>query len=164
MRSEALVFADTDISQLVRDCVDELAHSLQESGLEVSAKCALGLPRLAVDKDSLRHVLKNLLGNAIKFTAKDGFVKVDVAQVDGFIKIAVSDHGPGIPEDEVSKLFTSVWPEATSHHVPESSGLGLYLCAKIMDAHGGRIVCESEVGKGTTFSLFLPLPGVTAVA
>jgi signal transduction histidine kinase len=111
---------------------------------------------VSVDVKALRHVLMNILGNAIKFTPQGGCIKIQTRDLNQEISISVSDTGAGMPTADLELLFADVWPGSSGHRALESSGLGLYLCAKIMAAHNGRITCTSELGAGTTFTLFLP--------
>jgi signal transduction histidine kinase len=116
-----------------------------------------GLPAIEADPHKIEQVLENLISNAIKFSPRQTAVKVTLRREGGGLKIAVTDQGPGIPEDERGKLFqpfsrTSVRPTGGE----QSSGLGLAIARKIVEAHRGRIWLESEVGKGSTFFVTLP--------
>jgi signal transduction histidine kinase len=117
-----------------------------------------GLPPAFVDPDKIEQVLNNLLSNAAKFSAQGSVVTVAVAPAGKTVEIRVTDQGPGIPPQELDKLFkpfsrTSV--KATSGE--RSTGLGLLIAKQVVDAHGGTIRVESVVGKGTTFVVALPV-------
>ncbi|MEO0081904.1 MAG: ATP-binding protein, partial [candidate division WOR-3 bacterium] len=121
------------------------------------------LPRVRFDRTRIEQVLNNLVSNALKFSRPGTKVKVSVGQMDGLMAVSVEDRGPGIPADELVKLFrpfsrTSV--RSTSGE--KSTGLGLAISRKIIEAHGGRIWAESEVGKGSTFHFGLPLHALNA--
>lgn len=116
---------------------------------------------LVIDEKKIKQVVDNLLSNAVKFSPKGSVVSVTVGQSATHCTIAVRDQGPGIPENERSRLFqdfgtTSVRPTAGE----QSIGLGLAICKKIAEAHGGTIGAENQPGGGCVFRLELPLnPG-----
>jgi signal transduction histidine kinase len=114
--------------------------------------------RLMLDKPKIRQVLGNLIGNAVKFSPPGSVVSVEEKCENGQCTVAVSDQGPGVPEDEHDKLFkdfgrTSVKPTGGE----PSTGLGLSICYKIMQAHGGSIHAENRPGGGATFYIGFPL-------
>ena len=102
------------------------------------------------DAQRLRQVLINLVGNAIKFTQSGGWVEISV-RVD---RITVTDSGPGIGSDDLSKLFMPF--HRLGEHPSEGSGLGLALSNQLVNAMSGRIEVDSRIGRGTSFSVFLP--------
>jgi signal transduction histidine kinase len=115
-----------------------------------------GLLQVRFDEDRVRQVLNNLLGNAFKFSHPGTAVTLEVRRVERGIEFAVRDEGQGIKADEVPLLFgafqrTSTKPTGGE----ESSGLGLSICKKIVEAHGGWISVESEIGKGSRFAFTL---------
>jgi signal transduction histidine kinase len=104
------------------------------------------------------QVIGNLLGNALKFTPQGGRVSLTATrrpmQGDGAVVFAVADTGPGIPPDALGKLFDRFWQARGSDR--SGVGLGLTISKGIVEAHGGRIWCESTVGRGSTFYFTLP--------
>lgn len=113
---------------------------------------------LDLDADKVRQVVDNLLSNAIKFSPPGSAVAVSAATGEAYFTLAVRDRGPGIPEDEHHKLFqdfgqTSVKPTAGE----KSTGLGLAICKRIMEAHGGGITAENAPDGGAVFTITLPL-------
>ena len=116
------------------------------------------LPSVEADPHKVEQVLENLLSNAIKFSPPDKTVTVTMLRMGAHVRIEVRDQGPGIPEGELGRLFkpfqrTSVKPTGGE----KSSGLGLAIASKIVEAHGGEIGMESKVGVGSTFFINLPL-------
>lgn len=109
------------------------------------------------DPDLIRRVIANLLGNAVKFTAPDGQVRVQVKSAKAGAEVRVQDDGPGIPADLQAHIFEK-FGQALSKggRAGRSSGLGLTFCKLAVEAHGGWIGVESEVGKGSTFRFTLP--------
>lgn len=108
------------------------------------------------DKNEVRRVLQNLLDNSLKYTDRGGSITVSLDQSPQFTCITVSDSGKGISDEDKPKLFQRFWQASNSGRYYASTGLGLYLCRKIVESHGGRIWCESELGKGSRFNFTLP--------
>jgi signal transduction histidine kinase len=100
------------------------------------------------------QVLSNLIHNAIKFTPEGGSIRVRIARAGTFCLVSVSDTGPGIPASELTGIFERFRQLDRSDRT--GLGLGLYISQWIVEAHGGRIWAESEVGAGTTFHFTLP--------
>ena len=125
--------------------------------LDFAAEC--GLPLFRFDRGKVEQVLNNLISNALNYSPPGTAVTVRAFRLDDSVVVSVCDHGPGIPAEELDKLFkpfsrTSVRSTAGE----KSTGLGLAISRKIVDGHGGRIWAESEVGRGSTFSFSLPAP------
>jgi signal transduction histidine kinase len=113
------------------------------------------------DKNKMKLVLDNLLSNAIKYSYPNTKIIIDISQRDGQIVTRITDHGQGIPAEELSGLFT---PFQTSSVKPtgneKASGLGLAIVKKIIEAHNGTVSVESVFGEGSTFSFTLPLRSI----
>jgi signal transduction histidine kinase len=118
---------------------------------------AESLPAITFDRERIRQVLNNLLSNAIKFSPPQTVVTLEARAVALGVEFSVTDQGPGIrPEDQV-KLFGAFQRLSTKPTAGESStGLGLSICKKIVELHGGTIGVDSEVGQGSRFSFILP--------
>jgi PAS domain S-box-containing protein len=117
---------------------------------------AIGIPPISADPARLERILLNLLSNALKYSDPGTPVEVRVRPDGSFAKISIQDQGQGIPVEERSRLFERYF-RGIGAKKKESIGLGLYIARIIVEAHGGRIWAESEVGKGSTFSFTLPL-------
>jgi len=115
-----------------------------------------GLPPVRADRDRLARILLNLLSNALKYSPPDAEVTVSAARRDDQIVISITDHGPGIPPEQVPYLFQRYYRAQAGREQRGAVGLGLYIARKLVEAHGGRIWVESQVGKGSTFSFSLP--------
>jgi signal transduction histidine kinase len=113
-----------------------------------------GLPWIFADEPRLLQVLANLLTNAIKFTPAGGTIVVGSEATEGGVRFFVADTGPGIPPEHLDHLFDRVW--TTRKGNPHGAGLGLAIARGIVEAHGGRIVAESRIGEGSTFSFTIP--------
>jgi len=109
------------------------------------------------DKMALRRVVMNLLDNAVKFTPPQGLIQVSCLLVDNRLTITIKDNGPGIAAEEIPSLFKRFAQAKLGRTHQAGTGLGLYLCNQIVEAHGGRIVCNSQLGVGTTLVVTLPV-------
>ena len=114
------------------------------------------LPPLLADPDRLERIFTNLLTNAMKYSDPGTPIEVRARRQDDRAVISISDHGPGIPPDDVPRLFERFY-RAPNTRQTEGIGLGLYITHMLVQAHGGGIWVESEVGKGSTFYFTLPL-------
>jgi PAS domain S-box-containing protein len=124
--------------------------------LDFAPECSVPLFRF--DRGKVEQVLNNLISNALKFSAPDTVVTVQASRVNGTVVVSVSDHGQGIPAEELDKLFKPFSKTSVRGTAGEkSTGLGLAICRKIVEGHHGRIWAESEVGKGSNFSFSLPV-------
>ena len=118
-----------------------------------------GLPAIVADADRIKQIVTNLLSNAVKYSPEGGAITVRVRERgDQHVLIEVADQGLGIPPDQVGRLFQKFERVRTDEHLRVSgTGLGLYICKKIAEGHGGQIWVESEPGRGSTFSILLPV-------
>lgn len=146
-----------DLGGLVERSVNLNRQLAGRRGIEIRLACPEGLPRMWIDAAQIEQVLNNLIGNAIKFSPRDSLIEVQVAEREDGVELAVCDNGPGIPADELNKLFrpfgrTRVRPNDGG----KSTGLGLAIVKKVVEGHGGEIRVKSEEGKGTAFYVELP--------
>ena len=110
------------------------------------------------DKIKLRELFMNLLDNAIRNTPQTGKINISIGRQDNYALVTVSDTGVGIPEEDIPYLFKRYSRVNQSHSRKDGgAGLGLAICKRIVDLHQGRIEVKSILGKGSTFSVFLPL-------
>jgi len=114
------------------------------------------LGQIQADERKVRQVVLNLLSNAIKFTPEGGRIDVGAVPRDGFVEISVSDTGIGIAPEDQEKVFEEFRQVGTAAKKIEGTGLGLTLCRKFVELHGGRIWVKSELGVGSRFSFTLP--------
>jgi len=122
-------------------------------GVQLDRVASTELLITSFDDDRISQVLSNLLSNAIKFTPDHGHISLAARCTRGELVFSVSDDGCGIDRDNLERVFERFWQVSDK----EGSGLGLYICRGIVEAHGGRIWAESSPGKGTTFRFTLPL-------
>jgi PAS domain S-box-containing protein len=134
------------------DGMKTLAEAKQQS---LECRIEPDLPEVSADGRRIGQVLSNLLSNAIKFTGPGGRILVSARQRDNAIVVSVSDEGPGIPRENLLKVFDRFWQAEKTKHL--GSGLGLSIAKGIVEAHGGKIWVESQLGQGSSFSFTLPL-------
>src|SRR5262245_18128358 len=127
----------------------EAKHQIIEYHIESN------LPEVAADGRRVEQVLSNLLGNAIKFSRQGSKIVVSAREQDNSIVVCVSDDGPGIPREHLSKVFDRYWQAEETKRA--GLGLGLSIAKGIVEAHGGKIWVDSELGKGSSFFFTLPL-------
>ncbi|HET6280793.1 MAG TPA: ATP-binding protein [Polyangia bacterium] len=113
------------------------------------------------DHDRMIQVFSNVIGNAIKFTAEGGVILVGAARDAEMIRFSVADNGPGMSEEELTNIFDRYWQAKRRNR--DGIGLGLSIAKGIIDAHGGRIWAESEIGRGTTFHFTVPAAGAVGI-
>jgi signal transduction histidine kinase len=114
-----------------------------------------------VDRPRLEQLIENLVDNAVKYGSRKRPPQIEVQAVDGSVQIAVLDHGVGIPDSERDRIFERFFRASNVRSVTDTGlGMGLYICRRIVEAHGGRIWYEPTPGGGSTFHVSLPLVGV----
>jgi signal transduction histidine kinase len=145
---------DVELAPLILEAVP-----LGLSRHSVQTDVPAALSTIVADGDRIKQIVTNLLSNAVKYSPEGGAVTVRVSQRgDTHVLIEVADQGLGIPADQVGRLFQKFERVRSDDHLRISgTGLGLYICKKIVEGHGGQIWVESEVGRGSTFSILLPV-------
>jgi signal transduction histidine kinase len=152
-----LAQADYSMQEVVQAAVAAVEPLAAEKKLSLEVVVPPGLPRAAGDERATTQVLLNLLGNAVKFT-ETGEVRLEVAAADGFFRISVTDTGIGIAEADHQKIFEEFHQvEGVFTTKTGGTGLGLAISKRIVELQGGRIEVESALGKGSTFTVTLPV-------
>lgn len=150
----SIVASARSLSQVVIPVIDGIRPLAEANQQTLEVNLPSSLPPVAVDVRRVRQVVSNLLRNAIKFTPREGTIRVSACKEDRRIVVLVSDTGPGIPQEHLSKIFDRFWRLPGTEQ--PGSGLGLSIAKGIVEAHGGRIWAESQLGKGS--SIFFTLP------
>jgi signal transduction histidine kinase len=145
-----------DINQLVPQVVRKFDYMAKRKHIEIVTELE-EMFSVKMDKDLIRQVLSNLLENAIKYSPEGSKVLITTEEVNGEIVVQVADQGRGIPQDEIPHVFTRFFRGRETRGDVSGSGLGLYLAKYFVDLHHGRIEVESEIGKGSTFTVRLPM-------
>ena len=154
-RTERPVFSNLDTAEIVRSTVALARNQIMLAGMRLKVDIPQGLPAVMGDFRGLQQVFMNLLVNAIQATPEGGEITVtgELDSVD-FVRVDIRDTGAGIPEELLQHIFE---PFFTTKEVGKGTGLGLSVVYSLIKRHGGRIEVKSEVGRGTVFSVHLPV-------
>ena len=149
----------TQLGDITKNVIDALAPNAENKQLTLTFSVEAGLPEIMADPDRLNQVFTNLIGNAINYTPDGGRINVDVYRVEDALRVDVRDSGIGIHAKDLPKVFERFY-RADHPLVQESrgTGLGLPIVKMFVEMHGGRVWAQSQVGKGSTFTVLLPLP------
>ncbi len=151
-------FEETDLITVVKSSLEAYKFHIRENGFEIDSELPDETMMLKIDKDAISQALLNLLSNAVKYSNERKYIKVEVGKNSSSALISVSDHGIGIAKKELNKIFEKFYRvRAIRGEEKRGSGLGLTLVKQIVEAHGGIIEVESEVGEGSKFTLKIPL-------
>jgi len=146
-----------EVKPLVTEVVNLFAGQAAERNITFAIEIPDDFPPLIADYGKIKQVLLNLVSNAVKYNRPGGHIRIAAFQEDdGSITISVSDTGPGISPEHQKRLFQKFYRVSDSAKQAGGSGLGLYICKRIVEAHGGTIRVESQPGQGTTFLFTLP--------
>ncbi len=146
-----------DLSSLLEECASLMQTQAHEAGLHLQVSLSPNLAACQVDCDKIKQAVLNLLSNAIKYNRPDGQITLAAENRSDAVEIRVSDTGIGIPKDSLDRLFTKFYRVPGSEQRAQGTGLGLSIVKQIIESHGGEISVASEAGKGTTFTIHLPL-------
>ena len=147
-----------DLGAVLSAIVERLKLKAAEKGVQLQNE-ANSLPSLIGDGDRLAQVFTNLIDNALKHTPEGGKVRLKAEASSGWVSVHVDDTGPGIPPDELSRIFERFYQldKARSGSGPRGAGLGLAISREIVVAHGGSLEAQSVVGRGSRFTVRLPI-------
>jgi len=152
-----LTIGPVEVASMMEECLGALSDQAALKGLEMKCSFSEVVPTLQSDKVRIRQIMLNLLTNAVKYT-EAGTITVTFEQSDeSHVVLRVADTGPGIAEDRREAVFTEFSHDYQADSGTEGLGLGLAISRRLASALGGSLTLESEVGKGSTFSLTLPL-------
>jgi signal transduction histidine kinase len=151
-------FEEADLVEVVCNSLEAYKFHIRDLGFEIESKLPGKLVMPKIDKDAISQVLLNLLSNAVKYSDNRKYIDVEVRKNSTSALISVTDRGMGIYKEQLKKIFDKFY-RVPSTEVKETkgSGLGLTLAKHIIDEHGGTIEVESEVGKGSKFTIRIPL-------
>lgn len=150
----------TDIAQVIKDVISELTIDAQKKGISLLLEeNPVGqIPKMLIDSGRFRDIMVNLIANGIKYNIKDGKVTIRLSTDGTLMTIIVTDTGIGIPDKDRPRIFQKFFrAENAILNATEGSGLGLYLVKSYVEGWGGQIGFESEMGKGATFTIKLPI-------
>jgi two-component system phosphate regulon sensor histidine kinase PhoR len=153
-------FYDVNLNEVAQKVLENYQFHLKNEEFKLETNFHSGLPLIRADKESVSESIINLLDNGIKYSDAEKFIRVETGINGGMAYILVEDHGIGISLENQQNIFKKFYrvSDALIHNT-KGSGLGLSLVKHIMDAHGGRVIVQSQVGKGSRFRLVFPLNG-----
>lgn len=159
LESGKVKFAPTqfDLSQLIRESVEIMRMQVSGKGLKITLDIPAKPLLLNADKDKIKQVVLNLINNAIKYSRTGGIIHITASSNPTGISFSVQDNGQGIPPEFLPRLFERFFRSPTMERGSTGTGLGLTICKQIVEAHKGSIEVSSTVGKGSTFTIRLPL-------
>ena len=154
-----LQLGDIDLSSFLRDVIHDLEKKLANKQLHLLVDVSPDLPPIHADRTRLQEALYNLLDNAVKYSREHGEIRLSARQREGEIELSVSDDGIGIAKEDLPRIFERFYraDKARSPDKVRGTGLGLAIVKHIAQLHGGRVEAESELDRGTTIRVVLPV-------
>ena len=157
--------AHSDMAEVIENVLSSYRYQIDNSGFDIKTNIQPNLPPVLIDRDAMAQALSNLVDNAIKYSGKVKQLSIKTETRGDDLSIEIADHGIGIPRAEQAKIFEKFYRVGNGLvHDVKGSGLGLSLVKHIIEAHKGTISVESDVGKGSRFTILLPLAGRAASA
>jgi len=148
-------FFPEDITPLIYQAINGIELLAAAKNITIEAQIDNGLPVVRMDSERILQVLRNIVGNAVKFTPFGGHVKVIALPLKHGVGVSVSDTGEGIAEDDLKRIFDKFHQGSNVGDNNIGTGLGLSIVKHIIDAHGGKVWAESRLGIGSTFFFVL---------
>lgn len=153
-----LNFDETDVVAIIHEALRIVNDGAKSKNVALYATVSDNLPEVALHFEEFKRALVNLLDNAIRYTAENGEVGVNVFEMHGYLCVDVQDTGIGLSDDEIQHLFERFYRGDDAGHAGDlGAGMGLPIVKRIVDLHGGKVRVSSEYGEGSTFRIMLPL-------
>src|SRR5262249_40876166 len=152
-----LELADFDLPMAIENALMLVRERAGRRSIALHTEIDNRLGQIQADERKVRQVGLKLLAKAIKLTAEGGRIDVGAVPKDGFVEVSVSDTGIGIAPEDQEKVFEEFRQVGTAAKKVEGTGLGLTLCRKFVELHGGKIWVKSELGQGSTFTFTIPV-------
>ena len=153
-----LNFKEYDYCTIIKSCIDQNLLFARRKQQQIHFSCSCENIKALIDKEKIEQVVNNFISNSIKYSKPNTNIWVDIYVEDELLHTRVRDEGQGIAENEIEKVFQAFQTTSTQATAGEkSTGLGLAICKKIIEAHTGKTEVESQLGVGSTFSFTIPL-------
>jgi len=153
----------TDLVLIVESEISELSEIAKARGIKVIYEKPENFPTVMLDETKIRQVVMNFLDNAMYYTPRGGRVTVELKATDNLIEYTVTDTGLGVPQTDQKNLFTKFFRAANARKMrPDGTGLGLYMCKKVILSEGGSILFKSVEGEGSIFGFRFPRDSIEA--
>lgn len=156
LESELFALQNVELVEWLEGLCRQAQPLAEEAGLELTFTCALRSHTVGIHREYLERLVWNLLSNAMKFTPRGGKVSVTLRVSGGQVLLCVADNGCGITEELQETVFDRYLHPRRMDPLPHGLGLGLPLCRRIAEGHGGRLLLQSREGEGTTVTVSLP--------
>jgi len=151
-----------NLAEVVEQEVDQLKDNARTHRINLVYKKPKDFPTIDMDENKIRQVVMNFLDNAIYYTPEKGSIEIKLIEQDNNIELRVIDSGIGVPKEEQPHLFTKFYRGSNAKKVrPDGTGIGLYMAKKIIIAHGGAVIFDSSINKGSTFGFSINKKGYT---
>jgi two-component system sensor histidine kinase GlrK len=145
------------LASVIHRAMTEIGPLAEAKRIKIEAKIAKQMPLVKMDNDRILQALRNLVGNAVKFTPEGGQVTLSAEQKNGSVQVSVTDTGPGIASEDLPMIFDKYRQgNSSSSYMLRGTGLGLAIVKHIIISHGGHVWVESEAGQGSSFIFVLP--------
>jgi two-component system, NtrC family, sensor histidine kinase GlrK len=150
-------FEESSLGPLIHKAVMEITPLVEAKEIRLETEIAQELPSVKLDRERVLQVLRNLIGNAVKFTPKAGRVKIATRAIHGKVEVSIRDTGPGVPEENLKTIFDKFYQGSRDGAFSANgTGLGLAIAKHIIISHGGNIWAENHPEQGSTFTFVLP--------
>ena len=147
----------SDMRRLINKAASGMEPLAMAKSVSIKMEVPSDLPDVKVDQERILQVLRNLIGNAVKFTPPGGRITISAQAVGKGMRVSVADTGPGIPKEDLDAIFDKFQQAAMlSYSKIKGTGMGLAIVKHIISAHGGKVWVESKIGQGSTFIFSLP--------
>lgn len=151
-------FVDGDMTEVIENVLSSYRYQIVNSGFDIQTTMQPDLPPVSIDRDAMTQAISNLLDNAIKYSGEVKQLSITTETLGSDLSVEIADRGIGIPRAEQAKIFEKFYRVGNGLvHDVKGSGLGLSLVKHIIEAHKGTISVESDVGKGSRFTILLPI-------
>jgi signal transduction histidine kinase len=151
-------FQPTDVGKIVASVLEQTRQRAEQGRVDIELKIVPRLPEVAADATSLERAIKAIVENAIKFSPDGGAVLVEVYFNNSWVWVRVEDHGVGIPHEALPRIFDRFFRlDEVGGHLFRGVGLGLSIARQVIEEHHGRISVDSTLGKGSVFTVYLPV-------
>jgi len=149
---------ELDIVEIIKSCGDLLEMELKKKGIQLSYSVSENIPLIKADSNEMNRLFMNILGNAMKYNTDNGKISITVFQSGSYIVSKIADTGIGLKPEDKEKLFNEFFrvKSEKTRNIP-GTGLGLSIVKRIVDSYNGKIIVDSEYGKGTTFTVWIPI-------
>jgi signal transduction histidine kinase len=148
------------MAEVIESVLSSYRYQIVNSGFAIQTNIQSDLPSVLIDREAMAQAISNLVDNAIKYSGEVKQLSINTERLGSDLSIEIADHGIGIPRAEQAKVFDKFYRVGNGLvHDVKGSGLGLSLVKHIIEAHNGTISVESDVGKGSRFTIRLPLAG-----